>query len=662
MDNHDRGTTSTAPGPPSLTTTAPRPQPSTRTAPAPPAPARREGGRRPRVPVWTPWPAAPVLLAVGYALLPAATNLRSQYQASAVVLVASAALAWLLTRRSALAHHAAGALTASVLPALTMISLHGTAYFLSGPYGDQSFRLEYAMRFASHLTSLTDYTYDVPAFYSPGWFWLVGAGAAATGEPAWHVYKWVAIGSLFVAVALAFWLWRRTCSPRLAALLVATTCFALPAGSGAWLGNETLYFSGAYEPYGWLVALPLPALLTWLARARGAFSWRRGLLLGVAFGAAAYLYLLYALAAFVGVLVVVLWRGRTRPRLLETLVAVVAAAVLVSPWLGRFLVAWLRAGRPKALATTYVIPDSYVHLLTAAATPGLALALVGAVGMLVLTRARDRRLVGAQATVGAVLVLGVVQLVAGQAAAGVLFHRLLLVLGVGLLAGGTLVLVAVGPALAGRLRAAHPLLATRRLAAAGLALAALLSLTAQASDWMSMTNNLRKLAHDVPLPDGTLPPLASPSTRTTLGGQASADSLAQAVREVAATAGRPATDPVLTDDELLLATSDLFGYQQWWSLYANPLGEYADREAFLRGLNGRSAQDVVQALRRQPGAPTLFVLRHGAAGPTFSSSAWDPGAATSTSWTVTLPSGLFDGPDFVTRRVGDWTVAALRRG
>jgi galactan 5-O-arabinofuranosyltransferase len=517
------------------------------------------------------------------------------------------------------------------------------------------------MRFASHLGSLTDYTYDVPAFYSPGWFWVVGAGSAATGVPAWHVYKWVAIGSLYVAGAIAFWLWRRTSSTRLSALLVAVTTIALPSASGAWLGGETLLFAGAYEPYGWLVALPLPALLTWYGAARSAFSWRRGVLLGLAVAAAAYLYLLYALVAVVGVAVLLVWRGRTRARLLEVLVGAVTAAVAVSPWLGVFLVAWLRAGRPKALATTWISGDSYVHLVTPAATPGIVVALVGAVGMVALSGTRQRGLLGAQATAAAVLVLGVAQLLLGQVGAGVLFHRLLLVFGVALLAGGTVVVATAGPRLAGRLRDVHPLLVSRRLAAAVLAVAALFSLTGHATEWMAM-NDLRKLAQDVPLPDESFPPLASTSTRQALAGQPSVDSLAEAARDVARQAGRPVTAPVLTDDEALLATSDLFGYEQWWELYANPLGRYAERKSFLQGLAGRSPEDVVRTLRQQPDAPVVFVLKEGPAGATFSSTSWTPAAAQSTPWTVTLPAGLFDRPDFVTRRVGDWTVAALRRG
>src|SRR4051812_28116658 len=179
-------------------------------------------GRRLRgplgVPAWCPWVLAPLVVAAVYAILPEPSDVRSHYQASAVALLSAPALAWLLTRRSALAHHAAAAWTAALLPMWTLIALNGTDYFFAGPTGDQSFRLEYATRLASDLAHLTDYTYDVPTFYSPGWFWVVGATSRLTGTPAWETYKWVAVVSTYLAALLAFLMWRRTCGTRLSAL------------------------------------------------------------------------------------------------------------------------------------------------------------------------------------------------------------------------------------------------------------------------------------------------------------------------------------------------------------------------------------------------------------------------------------------------------------
>lgn len=626
-------------------------------------PRRRRRFSRPRpvrVPTWSPWVLGPVVVVLVYAMLPAPTDVRSHYQASLVALLSAPALAWLLTRRSALAHHAAAAWSACLLPLWTLISLHGTRYFFAGPNGDQSFRLEYAARFASDLTHLTDHTYDVPAFYSPGWFWIVGATSRLTGTPAWQAYKWVVIASMYVAALLAFAMWRRTCGTRLAALLQTSTIIGLPAAGLAWLGTETLLGGGAYEPYGWLVALPLPALLTWWGTADGRFSWRRGLGLGVALGLAAWLYLLYATVAGVAVLIVAVSRRRAPARWLEVLVAGVTSLVLVLPWLGPFASAWLRAGRPKALGTTYIDADAYVRVVTAAASPWFLLAGIGAVGLLTLRGATHPRLRGCQAAAAAVLLFGLVQVLAGQVGFGVLFGRHLVILGVALLAAGVQTIAEIHRPLLTLVRGRFPTFPLRRFAAAVLAVAALVTLTAHADEWMTRSE-LRTAAFNSAYPDGTLSPLASPQTRASVVGQPSVATLAGATRSVMARAGQPPTAPVLTDDVALLSLTDLFGYQQWWQLYANPLGDYAGRRQFLEGLTGRDSAGIVRALRQEPGGPRVFVLSSDGGQARYTSQAWDPAAGTSSAWSVTFPAGLFDDPAFVTRHVGGWTVAALRR-
>lgn len=637
--------------------------------PTPVAPARTTAvarRRRPfrlprplRVPAWSPWVLAPLLVAVVYAILPEPSDVRSHYQGSLVALISAPALAWLLTRRGALAHHAAAAWSACLLPLWTLIALHGTDYFFAGPNGDQSFRLEYATRFASDLTHLTDYTYDVPAFYSPGWFWVVGATSRVTGTPAWQAYKWVAVVSMYVAALLAFAMWRRTCGTQLAAALQTVTIIGLPAAGLAWLGTQTLLLSAAYEPYAWLVALPLPPLLTWVGMCEGRFSWRRGVGLGVALGLAAWLYLLYAMVAVVGILVVTACRRRSRARWLEVVVAGGTLLLLVLPWLGGFALAWLRAGRPVALATTYIEHDSYVRLVTPAASPWLILAGIGAVGLLTLRGVTHPRLRGCQAAATTVLLLGLVQVLAGQSGRGVFFHRQVLILGVSLLAGGILAVAEVHRPLLALARDRFPTFPARRLAAAVLAVAALVSLTAHAEEWMTRSE-LRTAAFNNAYPDGGLPSLARGKTRAAVKGAASIDQLYAAVRQVSRRAGLPAGTPVLTDHQPLLSLTDLFGYEQWWELYANPLGEYHQREAYLQHITAESSDAIVGALRQDPGAPRAFVLRSVNGRPTYASQSWDPAHGRAPTWSATFPAGLFDRPEFVTRHVGIWTVAALR--
>jgi galactan 5-O-arabinofuranosyltransferase len=640
-------------------------QVSTSTTTTGPAPTSPDGaGRARRLSLLAPWVLAPLALALGYLVLPSAAELRGQYQASAVVLVATPLLAWLLTRRTPVAHHWAGALVATLLPALSLVALNGTDWYFSGPFGDQSFRMEYATRFADSL-ALQDYTYrDVPAFYSPGWFWVLGAVAHLTDIEGWRLYKWVSIVTLYLAVAAAFALWRLTCSTRLSALLVAVTLIGLPAAGSGWLGGETLMFAGAYESYAWLVALPLPALLVWFGCARGPFAWRRGVGLGALLAVAAWLYLLYALVAVLGVLVIAAWRWRDRARLGEVAVAGLTSMLLVSPWLGRFLVEYLAAGRPPAHATEWVQgKDSFVHLVTIGSSPWLWAALVGAVGLLVLDGDRHRRIRGVQALGITVLLLGVVQLVTGQAGRGVLFHRILLILGLCLLAAVVLSLAAVGPALRTRVVGAWPGLPLRRMVFAALTVLLFVNLSAHGREWMNRNVDLGKLAHDVPYPDGSFPSLASSEGREAAAGEVAVTDLADAIRDSARAAGQDEPGVVLTDNIALLATQPFHAYQQWWGLYANPLGEYAERRAFLESLEGLPADEVVERLRADAKAPTTFAIEVEDGEVIFNSTDWDPGAdSRGSAWTATFPVELFDSPEFETTRVGDWLVAALQKG
>ena len=102
--------------------------------------------------------------------------------------------------------------------------------------------------------------------------------------------------------------------------------------------------------------------------------------------------------------------------------------------------------------------------------------------------------------------------------------------------------------------------------------------------------------------------------------------------------------------------------QQWWGVYANPLGEYPERRAFLESLEGLPGDQVAERLRADGQAPTSFALEVDDGEVTFRSTDWDPGGTRGGAWRVTFPVEVFEGADFETTRVGDWLVAALRTG
>jgi len=161
-------------------------------------------------------------------------------------------------------------------------------------------------------------------------------------------------------------------------------------------------------------------------------------------------------------------------------------------------------------------------------------------------------------------------------------------------------------------------------------------------------------------PDGRLSPLATVNARENAAKQPTLEETATAITRVSREAGQPEVSVVLTDHRDLLATTPLFSYLQWEELYSNPLADYPRRQAFVENLADADPDDVVPILRAEVDGPTVFVLRLQGDYVTFHSSGYEPEVPRSTEWSVELPAKTFESSDFVTTRVGDWLVAALR--
>ncbi|BCB84178.1 arabinofuranosyltransferase [Phytohabitans suffuscus] len=108
------------------------------------------------------------------------------------------------------------------LGALTLLTaLHGTPFDMYGLIGDQLFRTEYVTRFADSWWG-GDYTYrDLPAYYAPAFFWVLGRAADLTGTAPWHMLKFGTVAVAFAAPIVSYLLWRRVVSPRVAAVISA---------------------------------------------------------------------------------------------------------------------------------------------------------------------------------------------------------------------------------------------------------------------------------------------------------------------------------------------------------------------------------------------------------------------------------------------------------
>ena len=212
--------------------------------------------------------------------------------------------------------------------------------------------------------------------------------------------------------------------------------------------------------------------------------------------------------------------------------------------------------------------------------------------------------------------------------------------------------------------AAWPL-APRRVVAAVLTVLFFLGLAGHAREWTLRETDLRRIALDTAYPDGTYPETTPQVVIDAEAGFAPVDDLVAAIRETSEAAGQEEPGQVLADNLGLLATTALHPYQQWWALYANPLGEYGERRAFLEGLAGLSSEEFADRLRSEPGAPTVFALRTAADDPDsvqYGSTDYDVDGGGSIEWSLRLPKEVLQGPDFVSTTVGDFVVASLRTG
>ena len=160
------------------------------------------------------------------------------------------------------------------------IPLSATRLWLDGLQVDQLFRTQFLTRTATNL-GYQDMNYlDMPTYYPLGWFWGGGRLANLLDMPGWEVYQPWALVSLATAAALLVPVWQALTG-------------SLPLATTLALANTAVTLSmAADEPYAAIVGMGIAPAVVMAARAvRG--SWLAVAGVAVYLGVSATMYTLF---------------------------------------------------------------------------------------------------------------------------------------------------------------------------------------------------------------------------------------------------------------------------------------------------------------------------------------------------------------------------------
>ena len=212
---------------------------------------------------------------------------------SFVLLVIAAVLAVLWTRgkRPWISAAVLALIPAGLVVATLGIPLSATKLYLDGIQVDQGFRTQFLSRMTENLGHADMAYKDLPTFYPMGWFWFGGRLANIMGMDGWEVYQPYALATLAAGAAMLTPIWRRLTGslPVATAIAVVTTAIVL---------TET-----PEEPYAAIVAMFLPAAAVWAYRALKG-SWSATAALAVYLGISATFYTLFTAIGALTVVVI----------------------------------------------------------------------------------------------------------------------------------------------------------------------------------------------------------------------------------------------------------------------------------------------------------------------------------------------------------------------
>lgn len=228
------------------------------------------------------------------------------FGSAAVVAVVALLLAWAQLRpqipmwRRVLTYAAAYLSPAALVVSSTAIPLAATRLYLDGVQVDQGFRTQFLSRMATTWKPVDMAYADIPTYYPVGWFWGGGRLAQLLGIPGWQVFQPWALVSIAAAACLLVPVWQR-----LTGSLALGTSIAL-------IEIAVVLVTTPEEPYAAIVALGAPAATVLAGRAmRG--SLHAMLAVAIFLGASASMYTLFTGAIALSVVVIAFVVAFERP-------------------------------------------------------------------------------------------------------------------------------------------------------------------------------------------------------------------------------------------------------------------------------------------------------------------------------------------------------------
>ena len=222
-------------------------------------------------------------------------------------------------------------------------ALTGTDFAPGGLGGDQTFRTAAVTRFADSWHNADFTMRGLPSFYPPSYFWVLGRLSHVFGLEPWRMLKIGAIVTAFLVPILAFVLWRRVVSDRVAALFSVVV----------------IVVNNFYEPYAWIVIV---AIVPWWLEVMHGLR-REGAKPGnpVALGVVGALLVMtysyfFALAVIAFVLHLVAERAAgtiDRQRIVRSAKVLAVTGIVSAPYWLPLVLSILRSDQPSSLANRW---------------------------------------------------------------------------------------------------------------------------------------------------------------------------------------------------------------------------------------------------------------------------------------------------------------------